>query len=371
MNHDQNSIISNITRRYFFKESGIGLGKIALASLLTGQLKSTPAMAKPIENPLASKEPHFKPRAKNVIFLFMTGAPSQPDLFDYKPALEKHHGQAPPQEIVSKLRLAFAQHSAKLLGPQYKFEKCGESGAELSEVVPYLKKIADEITIIKSMHTDHFNHAPAQIFLNTGSGLPGRPSMGSWVSYGLGSEADDLPSYVVLSSGGGSSGGAANFSSGFLPTLYSGVPFRDQGPPIVNVANPNGVDKKLQRDSLDLIQKMNQHRFDIVGDPEIQSRMSAYETAFRMQSRAPELMDFSGESKETLAMYGADPKKPSFASQCLLARRLVERGVRFVNILLKGWDHHSGVKNGLKNMCRKVGSGFCGFGDGFETTWIT
>lgn len=353
---DENRILNNISRRHFFKDSGIGLGKIALASLMAGSGFQNPVSAKSVavDNPLAAKETHFKPRAKNVIFLFMAGAPSTPDLLDYKAALEKHHGEAPPQDIVDKLQLAFAQRSAKLLAPQYKFKKCGKSGAEISEALPHLQQISDHVTIIKSMHSDHFNHAPAQIFMNTGSGLPGRPSMGSWVSYGLGSEANDLPSFVVLSSGGGNSGGAANFSSGFLPTLYTGVPFRSQGAPIVNVANPQGIDNKLQRDSIDLIQQMNRHRLGIVGDPEIQSRMSAYEMAFRMQSRAPELMDFSQESKKTMEMYGATPGKTSYANHCLLARRLVERGVRFVNVYLKSWDHHSSVKRGLAGMCKKA-----------------
>ncbi len=348
--------VNAISRRHFFQSGGIGIGKIALASLLSGA--SLPAKLRAADktdliNPLTAKTAQFKPRAKNVIYLFMAGAPSQLELLDYKPELEKYHDSAPPEKYVKELRLAFAQQNARLMAPQYAFKKHGKSGNEISEIMPYLSEVADEICILKSLHTDQFNHAPAQVFLNTGSPIPGRPSMGSWVTYGLGSEADDLPAFVVLTSGGGTSGGTANFSCGFLPSLHTGVPFRSQGSPIINVQNPAGVNQKIQRDTLNLIRALNERHLDVVGDPEISSRISAYEMAFRMQSRAPELMDFSQETKETLAMYGAEPGKSSFASHCLLARRLVERGVRFVNLYLKGWDHHSNVKGGLKNMCGK------------------
>lgn len=349
-------VVNAISRRHFFQSGGIGIGKIALASLLSGA--SLPAKLRAADktdliNPLTAKTAQFKPRAKNVIYLFMAGAPSQLELLDYKPELEKYHDSAPPEKYVKELRLAFAQQNARLMAPQYAFKKHGKSGNEISEIMPYLSEVADEICILKSLHTDQFNHAPAQVFLNTGSPIPGRPSMGSWVTYGLGSEADDLPAFVVLTSGGGTSGGTANFSCGFLPSLHTGVPFRSQGSPIINVQNPAGVNQKIQRDTLNLIRALNERHLDVVGDPEISSRISAYEMAFRMQSRAPELMDFSQETKETLAMYGAEPGKSSFASHCLLARRLVERGVRFVNLYLKGWDHHSNVKGGLKNMCGK------------------
>lgn len=356
--HDsqQAQFVNAISRRHFFQSGGVGLGKIALASLLSGAAlprKQASAAASDLMNPLASKTAHFKPRATNVIYLFMAGAPSQLELFDYKPALEKYHDAAPPEHLAKELRLAFAQQNARLMAPQYAFKKHGKSGNEISEIMPHLSKVADEICILKSLHTDQFNHAPAQVFLNTGSPIPGRPSMGSWVTYGLGSEANDLPAFVVLTSGGGTSGGTANFSSGFLPSLHTGVPFRSQGSPIINVNNPQGIDRKMQRDTLDLVRTFNKRHLDVVGDPEISSRISAYEMAFRMQSRAPELMDFSQETKATLEMYGAEPGKSSFANHCLLARRLVERGVRFVNLYLKGWDHHSNVKGGLKNMCGK------------------
>ena len=336
-----------VTRRHFFETCGVGLGKLALASLLTGGS----ARAATAVNPLAPKPPHYAPRVKSVIFLFMAGAPSQLDLFDFKPTLAKHDGQPIPAEIVKDQRYAFIRPDSRLLAPRFKFAKHGHCGAELSEMLPHLSKIVDDIAIVKSLHTDQFNHAPAQIFMNSGSGLPGRPSMGSWVTYGLGSEADDLPAFVVLSSGSGLSGGAANWSSGFLPSIYQGVPFRSQGDPILNVANPPGVTPRLQRDTLDVVRKLNERRLSLVGDPEIATRIEAYEMAFRMQASAPELMNLAGETRATLELYGAEPGKASFANSCLLARRLVERGVRFVNLYHEGWDHHSDVAGGLKGQC--------------------
>ncbi len=340
------------TRRHFFHGCGVGLGKIALASLLCRASDASATTDQtPVTHPLAPKPPHFPPRVKSVIYLFMAGAPSQLDLFDNKPTLAKLEGKPVPAEIVQDQRYAFIRPDSTLLGPRFAFARHGQSGAELSEVVPHLAEVVDDLAIIKSMHTNQFNHAPAQILANTGSPLPGRPSMGSWVTYGLGSEADDLPAFVVLSTGGGTSGGAANWSNGFLPGIHAGVQFRSQGDPILFVSNPPGVTRAMQRDSLDLIQALNQRQLDAIGDPEIATRINAYETAYRMQSRAPELMDFSRESAETLQMYGAESGKASFASNCLLARRLVERGVRFVNVYHKGWDHHSNVEGGLKAQC--------------------
>ena len=341
---DVTNLKSAITRRHFFGECGVGVGKIALASLLA----SAGARVVHSASPLAA---HYAPRAKRVIYLFMAGAPSQLDLFDNKPTLHKHDGQPVPAEVVKDQRYAFIRPDSKLLAPRFKFSKHGSSGAEISEMLPYLSKIADEVTFIKSMHTDQFNHAPAQVFLNTGFPQPGRPSMGSWVSYGLGAETSDLPAFVVLSSGGGLSGGSANYSSGFLPTTHAGVPFRSQGDAILNVSNPAGYDDQLQRDSLALISKLNRQRLATVGDPEIATRISAYEMAYRMQASAPQLMDLSDESPATLALYGVDPKKPSYARNCLLARRLVERGVRFVNLYHEAWDHHSDVAGGLRAQC--------------------
>ena len=360
MPHSQ---IRDITRRQFFSECGVGIGKIALASLLCGSKEVFAASssagqtsrASASANPFAPKLPHFKARAKRVIYLFMPGAPSQLDLFDFKPDLVKFDGQPIPAAIVKNQRYAFIEKNAALMSSRYKFARYGQSGAELSEMLPHLAEVVDDIAIIKSMHTDQFNHAPAQIFTNTGSAQLGRPSMGSWVTYGLGSEAHDLPAFVVLTSGDkGTSGGPANWGCGFLPTIYQGVNFRAKGDPILDVANPHGVDAQMQRESLDLIQTLNQQRLDSVGDPEIATRINSYELAYRMQTSAPELVDLSGESQATLDMYGAKAGENSFANNCLLARRLIERGVRFVNCYHSDWDHHSDVAGGLKARCAEV-----------------
>jgi uncharacterized protein (DUF1501 family) len=345
---------SRITRRHFFGECGLGVGKIALASLLCGNASrafGNSITSNVSANPMAPKFPHFAPKVKRVIYLFMAGAPSQLDLFDNKQALIKFDGKPVPAEVVKDQRYAFIQRDAALLAPRYKFARYGQCGAELSAMLPHLAEVVDDITIIKSCHTDQFNHAPAQIFLNTGSPQPGRPSMGSWVTYGLGSEADSLPAFVVLSSGKGTSGGPANYSCGFLPTTYQGVLFRGQGDPILDVSNPKGIDRRTQRESLDLVRDLNRKRLDVVGDPEIAARISAYELAYRMQASAPELMDLSDESQATIDMYGAKPGAASFANNCLLARRLIERGVRFVNLYHEAWDHHSDVAGGLKSAC--------------------
>jgi hypothetical protein len=342
------------TRRHFFAECGVGVGKIALASLLGGAAAgsaSRAAAAPAAANPLAPRPPHYAPRAKAVIHLFMAGAPSQLDLFDYKPKLVEFEGKPVPPEIVGGQRYAFIRPDAAVLGPRYKFGRHGECGAELSEVMPHLAGVVDEVCIIRSCHTDQFNHAPAQIFLNTGFSQPGRPSIGSWVTYGLGAEATDLPAFVVMSTGSGISGGAANWSSGFLPTVYSGVRFRNQGDAILNVSRPAGIDEAAERDSLDLVGALNRMRLESEGDPEIATRIASYEMAFRLQSSAPELLDIKSETAATLALYGADVEKPSFARACLLARRMVERGVRFVNIYHEGWDAHSDVAGNLKNNC--------------------
>lgn len=339
--------VREITRRHFFSDCGVGVGKIALASLLAGSSGRAAVAA----NPMAPRSPHFAPKAKRVIFLFMAGAPSQIDLFDPKPMLTKYDGQAVPAEVVKDQRYAFIERDAALMASKFNFARHGASGAELSEVLPHLATVVDDIAIIRSMHTDQFNHAPAQIFMNTGSPLFGRPSMGSWVAYGLGSDSSELPGFVVLSSGNGSSGGIQNWGCGFMPTAYQGVPFRSQGDAILNVSSPEGVSPSMQRDSIDLIGELNRHAYERLGDPEIETRISAYEMAYRMQTSAPELMEISKESRETLEMYGAKEGEPSFANNCLLARRLVERGVRFVNCYHGSWDHHSDVEGGLKDKC--------------------
>jgi len=334
------------------KECGLGLGKIALGSLLTNALvsRANPATTAATDV-LKPRAPHFPGKAKHVIHLFMAGAPSQLDLFDHKPELAKLEGKPLPPSVIGGQRYAFIRPDAAVLGPQFKFAKHGQSGAELSEMLPHLAEVVDDICLIKSMKTDQFNHAPGQIFLNTGFSQPGRPSLGSWVIYGLGSESQNLPAFVVMSTGSGISGGSANWSSGFMPSVYAGVRFRNQGDPILNVSSPNGVDAKLQRDSLDLIEELNHAHLGIVGDPEIETRIASYELAYRLQTSAPELMDLKKEGKETLEMYGCDPNKPSFARACLLARRMIERGVRFVNIYHEGWDAHSDVTGNLKNNC--------------------
>jgi uncharacterized protein (DUF1501 family) len=342
----------NVTRRHFFSECGVGVGKIALAGLLTDALaRGLQAAAPDSHNPLVPRAPHFAPKAKRVIHLFMAGAPSQLDLFDNKPALARLEGQPLPPSVIGGQRYAFIRPDAAVLGPRFKFAKHGVCGAELSAMLPHLATVVDDITIIKSIHTDQFNHAPAQIFFNTGFSQPGRPSLGSWLLYGLGSESQELPAFIVMSTGSGISGGSANWSSGFLPTVYSGVRLRNQGDPILNVSSPPGIDTKLQRDSLDLIRSLNGRRLETVADPEIATRIAAYEMAFRLQTSAPELMDLKSETKATLDLYGADPSQPSFARACLLARRMIERGVRFVNIYHEGWDAHTDVSGNLKTNC--------------------
>ena len=344
----------HITRRWFFKQCGMGLGAIALRELLGNKAEAAIPSA-PSTNPLAPKIPHFAAKAKRVIYLFMAGAPSHLELFDYKPELAKWDGKLPPADLLKGYRAAFINPNSTLLGPKYKFAKHGQSGAEISELLPHLAGVADDVTFIKSMHTDQFNHAPGQILMTTGSPQFGRPSMGAWVSYGLGSESSDLPAFVVFSTGvKGTSGGASNWGSGFLPSLHQGVMFRNTGDPVLYLSNPKGVDDQLQRDSLDSIRRLNQMHLGDVGDPEIATRINSFEMAYRMQSSAPELMDLSKEPKHILEMYGAEPGKASFASSCLLARRLVERGVRFVQIFHEAWDHHGGLVNGLKTECGKT-----------------
>ena len=343
------------TRRHFFQDCGVGLGKIALASLATGAF-SSPSHAAKNDSPFAPRAPHFPAKVRRVIYLFMAGAPSQLDLFDYKPKLVELEGKPIPPSVIMGQRYAFIQPDAAVLSPRFPFAKHGECGAELSSMLPHLAEVVDDVAIVRSVHTDLFNHSPAQLLFNTGSGIPGRPSMGAWLNYGLGCEADDLPAFVVLKSAGNLSGGAAMWGAGFLPSTYQGVPFRSQGDPILHVSNPPGYDVRAQRESIDLIRQLNQQRADVVGDPEITTRINSYEMAFRMQARAPELMDFSQETPGTLAMYGADADDPkqTFANNCLLARRLAERGVRFIQVYHAGWDHHSNVEGGVRGQTKQT-----------------
>ena len=350
----RNETAQFITRRWFFRQCGVGLGSIALASLLdAGRAFGAGSLAGGA-GPLAPRQPQFKPKAKRVIYLFMGGAPSQLDLFDYKPALAKYNGQPVPKEVVMGQKYAFIKPDAALFASEFKFARHGRCGAELSEALPHLAEVVDDIAIVKSMTTDAFNHAPGQVLMQTGSTQFGRPSLGSWVLYGLGNESQNLPGFVVLNSAGGLSGGAALYGSGFLPTVYQGVPFRKSGDPVLFLSNPAGVTDRMQRRTLDLVKELNQQHLHVVGDPEIATRINAFEMAFRMQSSAPELTDVSKESPETLKRYGAEPGKPSFAMNCLLARRLIERGVRFVQLFHEGWDHHSEVVNGIKDQTGKT-----------------
>jgi len=339
-----------VTLRWFFQQCGVGLGAVALGTLFRESGWASPVLP---TSPLAPKQPHFPAKAKRVIFLFQAGAPSHLELFDNKPELAKWNGKVPPAELVKDYRAAFINPSSTLLGPKFKFAKHGQSGAELSELLPHLSEIVDDLAIVKSMHTDAFNHAPGQILMSTGSQQFGRPSMGAWATYGLGSETQDLPAFVVFSTGQkGPSGGASNWGAGFLPSVHQGVMFRSVGDPVLYLSNPKGVDDQIQRDTLDSIKRLNQNRLDVVGDPEIATRINSFELAHRMQLTAPELMDLTKESKETLEMYGAEPGKGTYANACLLARRLAEKGVRFIEIFHEAWDQHGNLVADLKKNCR-------------------
>ena len=338
----------HLTRRWFFQECGVGMASLAAMDLLRSQGLAAPAAA----GPLADKRPHYPARAKRVIYLFMGGAPSHLELFDNKPELAKWDGKLPPADLLKGYRAAFINPNSRLLGPKFKFARHGRSGAEISELLPHLSKIADDLTLVRSMKTDAFNHAPAQILMSTGSQIFGRPSFGAWTLYGLGTENQDLPGYVVMQSGQkGPSGGLSNFGCGFLPTVYQGVPFRSSGEPVLYLSNPKGVTDSTQRQTLDALKQLNEERLGTVGDPEIAARINSFELAYRMQQTAPEVMDISQEPKHILDMYGAKPGESSFANNCLLARRLVERGVRFVQLFHEAWDHHGGLVNGLKQQC--------------------
>ena len=306
-----------LARRWFLKECGVGLGAIAL-----GQLAGA-GTARAAAGPLAPKPPHFRPRAKNVIFLFMAGAPSHLELFDNKPQLAKYDGTLPPADLVKGYRAAFIDPSSKLLGPKFKFAKHGKCGAELSELLPHLAGVVDDIAIVKSMVTDAFNHAPGQILMSTGSQQFGKPSLGAWTLYGLGSESQNLPGFVVFSTGAkGPSGGNSNWGSGFLPTMYQGVTFRSTGDPVLYLSNPRGVDHQLQRESLEAINTLNRQHLDEVGDPEIATRINSFEMAYRMQASAPEAIDISREPEHILTLYGAEPGKPSFAARFVMGSGL-------------------------------------------------
>ena len=348
------------TRRHFLSRCAVGLGGIALASMLNQARGAGAAPA----GPLAPKPTHFPARAKNIIYLFMAGGPSQLELFDYKPKLAELNGQPIPQSFIEGKRFAFmdSSHGTRLMGTRRQFAQHGGSGMWVSELFPHTARIVDDLTMVKSCQATLFNHAPAKLFMNTGSGQFGRPSMGSWLNYGLGSECQDLPGFVVLQSGPrGPRGGAVNWGSGFLPTTYQGVPFRGTGEPILNLTRPAAVTADGQRDALDALRDLNLQRSVATGDPEIATRIAAYEMASRMQSSAPELIDLKAESAATLKRYGIEDQRPSFARNCLLARRLVERGVRFVQLYHTNWDSHGGPGENLQadfeKVCREVDQG--------------
>jgi hypothetical protein len=335
----QSDSLRAITRRHFFGRCATGIGSLALASLLNERVFAgrTPPVA---DNPLAPRDPHFEPRARRAIYIHMAGSPSQLDLFDYKPKLNELNGKPCPESLFKKERFAFIKGVPKMLGTPHTFAQHGQSGAELSNLLPQLSTVTDDICIIKSMFTEQFNHAPAQLFLHTGSSRLGRPGMGCWLTYGLGSESQNLPGFVVLVSNKSPDGGASLWGSGFLPTVHQGVQCRSQGDPVLYVSNPAGMDTATRRRSLDALKDLNEMQLKQVGDPETLTRIAQYELAYKMQTSVPELMDIASEPREVHEMYGTEPGKASFANNCLLARRLLERGTRFVQLYHWGWDSH-------------------------------
>ena len=348
MNHEK--ALQQQTRRHFFDQCGIGIGSMALANLLSDSSRG--GTSEVSADPLSPKPTHFPARAKRVIYLFMAGGPSQLDMFDHKPILQELNGQPIPQSYLEGKRFAFmdSSHRINLLGSRRQFQQHGQCGAWVSDLLPYTARIVDDLTFVHTCKTDLFNHAPAKLFMNTGTGQFGRPSLGSWLTYGLGSECKDLPGFVVLQSGPrGPRGGSVLWGSGMLPSTYQGVPLRNQGEPILNLTTPASVTDEQQVQVLKAVGKINAKRLAETGDEEIATRINAYEMAYRMQSSAPELMDTSGETQETLDLYGIkDPKEASFARNCLLARRLIERGVRFVQLYHTNWDHHGGPTENLE-----------------------
>ena len=358
----EEQMLRQVTRRHLFQNCGLGLGTMALGSLMNPALDAGLPNVTPAQLPgdaMAARSSHHTPRAKAVIFMFMAGAPSQLDLFADKPMLRQHHGQTPPAEFMEGKRFAFLKGTEKLLGSPQRFSRWGECGQEISHLMPHHRRIVDDVCWIHSMKTDVFNHGPAKLFVNTGSPQPGRPSMGAWVTYGIGSESRDLPGFVVLQSGPrGPRAGSSLWSSGFLPTGYQGVPFRSGPEPILNLSSPKGLSRLQERQFVDVVSDLNRMKADVVGDPEIQTRISAYEMAYRMQSSAPDLMNLSEEPQHVLDLYGATPGKASYANNCLLARRMIQRGVRFVQLYHTNWDHHGGPTENLENhlpaICREV-----------------
>ena len=346
--HPVDQYLRTLTRRQLFQRVGLGVGGYALANLLNNDLSA------------ASKNPffHFAPKAKNVIYFHLVGAPSHLDLFDYKPELQKRNGELCPKEMFEGKQLAFIRSRPSLLGTskdsKYKFKKCGKSGIRISNLLPHLQTVADDMCFIRTLHTEQFNHAPAQMFMQTGFERFGRPSLGAWTNYGIGSPNKDLPGFVVMVTGSYPGAGNSVFGSGFLPSVYQGIEFRGKGDPVLFLSNPKGVDATARRKVISAVNQLNEMQLDGVGDPEIATRISQYEMAYRMQTSVPELKDISMESQTTLDAYGAKVGGAGFANNCLLARRMVERGVRFVQLFDQGWDHHSGVFSRLPGKCKQV-----------------
>jgi hypothetical protein len=350
--------LQHLTRRSFLKATGqFSLGAIAMASMSLGGFGAAAAQA---VNPLAPRKPHHAAKVKRVIYLHMSGGPPHLDLFDYKPELVKWDDKPCPDTFLKGRTFAFTSGVPKLMGTPRKFAQYGKAGIWMSDAIPRLQEVADELCVIKSMNTDQFNHTPAELLLFTGSPRQGRPSMGSWVTYGLGSENENLPGFVVLiSSGVQPSAGPSAWGAGFLPSVFQGVQCRSKGDPVLYVSDPPGMDRPLRRRTLDVLRNLNEQQEHELGNPETATRIAQYELAFRMQVSVPEVMDISRESKETLETYGAAPGEASFANNCLLARRLVEQGVRFVQLFDWGWDFHGtreaeGIQDGLTQKCSKT-----------------
>lgn len=351
---------TELTRRRFFGTCGVNLSSVALLSLLNDEAiaatKAKQNLAGENPNPLSPKAPHFPPKARSVIFLFQVGGPSHLDLFDPKPELIKREGEPLPASILKKAKFAQIQEKQpKLMGSPWKFQQHGQCGATVSELLPHTAGIVDQITFLRTVKTDDTNHMFAELLMNTGCRNFGRPSMGAWATYGLGSEANNLPGFVVLQSGMWPRSKSGNYGSAFLPSAYQGVPLRNSGSPILNLDSPDGFNRKRQRNTIETINQLNAVRQKVTGDPEIAARISAYEMAFRMQTGAPELLELHKESRHTLNQYGiTNTAQPSFARNCLVARRLVERGVRFVQVFHGDWDHHTNIRHGLPAMCQRT-----------------
>ena len=341
------------TRRHFLKECTLGLGGIALGSFLNSCSSKNVSFnynADRSLNPLAPIAPPFSPKVKSVIYLHMVGAPSQLELFDYKPELQKLHNKPCPESLIAGKQFAFIEGTPNMLGPQATFTKQGESGNWISNHIPHFKNIIDEVTFLKAVHTDQFNHGPAQLLMHTGSPRLGRPSIGSWVTYGLGSESSNLPGFIVLTSGGTPDGGKSLWGNGFLPSIYQGVQCRSKGDPVLYLKNPQGISRALKKNIVGSINKINYDEYKKFKDPEVLTRISQYEMAFRMQSSVPDVMNINDEPEYIKEMYGVQPGKESFANNCLLARKMVEKGVRFVQLYDWGWDSHG---NGEAESLRK------------------